>query len=233
MKLISLLSFLIITFSVFAQNKLDQNTSEQLNTRIAAGGKASKVLLDSLYSTYKNTPFMIYEDSNSYESGSTYLYNSYKRLKAQFPKICKDCDKKMQVLRNLSEQETKTEMDLQYNKILIKADEMFLKGDFAKSRELYQRAVTFKPSDPLPKEWLKRLDEIGSKRFENYRYTKEEVNRMVKYADEAFVKKDFVTAKFWYSRILTFDPNMQYAADKIVEIDAKLRSIQQLEQKEK
>ena len=110
---------------------------------------------------------------------------------------------------------------------------MFLKGDFAKSRELYQRAVTFKPSDLLPKEWLKRLDEIGSKRFENYRYTKEEVNRMVKYADEAFVKKDFVTAKFWYSRILTFDPNMQYAADKIVEIDAKLRSIQQLEQKEK
>jgi len=233
MKLISLLSFLVITFSVFAQNKLDQNTSEQLNTRIAAGGKASKVLLDSLYSTYKNTPFMIYEDSNSYESGSTYLYNSYKRLKAQIPKICKDCDKKMQVLRNLSEQETKTEMDLQYNKILIKADEMFLKGDFAKSRELYQRAVTFKPSDPLPKEWLKRLDEIGSKGVENYSYSKEEINRMVKYADEALVKKDFVTAKFWYSRILTFDPNMHYAADKIVEIDAKLRSIQQLEQKEK
>jgi hypothetical protein len=117
MKLISLLSFLVITFSVFAQNKLDQNTSEQLNTRISAGGKASKVLLDSLYSTYKNTPFMIYEDSNSYESCSTYLYNSYKRLKAQFPKICKDCDKKMQVLRNLTEVEKIVEIDAKLRSI--------------------------------------------------------------------------------------------------------------------
>lgn len=233
MKLIFLLTSFVISFSAFAQNKLDQNTSEQLNTRIAAGGKASKVLLDSLYAVYQKTPFRVYEDSNRYESGSTYLYNGYNRLKAQSPKICKDCDKKMQVLRDLSEQETKKEMDQQYAKILIKADEMFLKGEFAKSRELYQRAVTFKPSDPLPKEWLKRLDEIGSKGFENYRYSKEEINRMVKYADEAFVKKDFVTAKFWYSRILTFDPNMQYAADKIVEIDAKLRLIQQMEQKDK
>lgn len=233
MKLTFLLTSLVVSFSVFAQNKLDQNTSEQLNTRIAEGGKLSKVLLDSLYVVYQKTPFRVYEDSNRYESGSTYLYNGYKRLKTQSPKVCKDCEKKMQVLRDLSEQETKAEMDLQYNKILIKADEMFLKGEFAKARDYYQRAVTIKPSDPLPKEWLKRLDEIGSKGFENYRYSKEEINRMVKYADEAFVKKDFVMAKFWYARILTFDPNMQYAADRIVEIDAKLRSIQHMEQKEK
>jgi hypothetical protein len=98
MKLTSLLS-LFIVFSVSSQNKLDKHTSVQLNERIAAGGKASKLLLDSLYSAYKNAPFQIYEDSNRYESGSTYLYNRYQRLKSEKPKVCKDCDKKMQTLR--------------------------------------------------------------------------------------------------------------------------------------
>jgi hypothetical protein len=233
MKLTSLLFFLVISFSVFAQNKLDQNTSEQLNTRIAVGGKASKVLLDSLYSAYKNAPFQIYEDSNRYESGSTYLYNRYQRLKSETPKVCKDCDKKMQTLREISERETKAEMDLQYAKIINKADENYLKGEFVRSKELYNRAIALKPSDQAPKDALAHLETIEKNGFENYRYTQKEINRMVKYADEAFAKKDFVTDKFWYTRILTFDPNMQYAADRIVEIDAKLRSIQQLEQKEK
>jgi hypothetical protein len=232
MKLTSLLS-LFIVFSVSSQNKLDKHTSVQLNERIAAGGKASKLLLDSLYSAYKNAPFQIYEDSNRYESGSTYLYNRYQRLKSETPKVCKDCDKKMQTLREISERETKAEMDLQYAKIINKADENYLKGEFVRSKELYNRAIALKPSDQAPKDALEHLKTIEKNGFENYRYTPKEINRMVKYADEAFVKKDFVMAKFWYARILTCDPNLQYAADRIVEIDAKLRIIQQMEQKEK
>lgn len=233
MKILFFLPIFLVAFSLNAQQKVERTVANSLNARIAVGGKSGKLLLDSLFSAYQKTPFQIYEDSNRYESGSTYLYNGYKRLKAQSPKICKDCEKKMQVLRDLSEQETKAAMDLQYNKILIKADEMFLKGELARSKELYMRALTFKPSDAAPKDALLYLEEIDSKGFEYYRYSKQEINRMVKYADGAFVKKDFVTAKFWYARILTFDPNMQYAADKIVEIDAKLRSIQQMEQNEK
>jgi hypothetical protein len=124
-------------------------------------------------------------------------------------------------------------MDLQYAKIINKADENYLKGEFVRSKELYNRAIALKPSDQAPKDALEHLKTIEKNGFENYRYTKHEISRMVKYADEAFVKKDFVMAKFWYARILTCDPNLQYAADRIVEIDAKLRIIQQMEQKEK
>lgn len=224
---------LLVVGSAHAQQKIEKTAATSLNARINAGGKTSKVLLDSLFTAYQKSPFQICEDSNRYESGSTYLYNRYQRLKSETSKVCKDCEKKMQTLRALSEKETKAQLDLQYAKIINKADEYFLKGDFARSKELYMRAIAMKPSDQAPKDALMYLEAIEKNGVENYRYTPKEINRMVKYADEALAKKDFVTAKFWYTRILTFDPNMQYAADRIVEIDAKLRSIQQLEQKEK
>lgn len=48
----------------------------------------------------------------------------------------------------------------QYDKLIKKADEYFDAANYPKAKNLYERALTIKPSDPYPKQRLKEINDI-------------------------------------------------------------------------
>ena len=68
--------------------------------------------------------------------------------------------------KHVDQIDDKPPLEIEYKKILNKADEHFRKGNIEKSIELYERATTLRPNDKLPK---LRLQEIKKQNTTNNR----------------------------------------------------------------
>ena len=56
--------------------------------------------------------------------------------------------------------DVENELDLEYAKIIKKADEMFAVKNYQKALELYKRSLSFKPSDKYPADKIDQIEKI-------------------------------------------------------------------------
>lgn len=213
---------LLISQTASAQKTISKSDFDQLKLRMDHP-KTTKLILDSLWASYSIEPFDILGQGANREDGLIPVYNLYRAYYRENPK-CSDCETTINQMSTYLDDQTLKELELQYIKLLEKAEELFLLGDFQKSKEYYQRALVFRPSDSFPKEMLYRIEGVlsGQKSIE---YSKEEIDRMGKIADGYFTKKDFVKCKQFYSRVQNLDPTNEYAKSRIEEIETLLKSL--------
>lgn len=125
--------------------------------------ESSLFLLDSLYQDYLNVGAFFIQDgpkTDMSQDGSSWLYNKYVYLPRKYRGECKGCKEKIDELRKLQEEEEHVAQETVYRNLIQKADEYFAQRNFLKAKELYQRAVNFRPNDPYPKNKLAEVDSI-------------------------------------------------------------------------
>lgn len=130
-------------------------------------------------------------------------------------------------IKSLMDDAEKSKNDEQYNKILAVADKYFGEENFDKATELYNRALTFKPTESYPKEKLAEIEKIKNDRLAdlaNQEKINKQYNELIQKADEAFKvsKFDFALAK--YQEAKSLKPNESYPPQKIEEINKILQA---------
>lgn len=221
MKFRLLLIAISFATGAFAQKTISKSDFDQLKLRMDHP-KTTKLILDSLWASYSIEPFDILGQGANREDGLIPVYNLYRAYYRENPK-CSDCEATINKMSSVLDEQSLIEQEQQYIRILEKADELFLLGDFQKSKEYYQRALVFRPSDSLPKNMLYRIDGILSNQ-KKVEYSKEEIARINTIADSYFVKKDYVKSKQFYSRAVNLDSENENAKQRLQEIEGLLKS---------
>ncbi len=132
--------------------------------------KSSLFLVDSLYQDYLNGGWSTIQDESRtdvFRDGSSWLYNKYLDIRDKYPGKCNECKIKEDELRQLMDREVRDAAEAAYRNLIKKADEYFTQRNFLKAKELYQRAVDFRPSDPYPKDRLKEVEAILAEQEQN------------------------------------------------------------------
>jgi tetratricopeptide (TPR) repeat protein len=217
------LFFFAMSFVTFvsAQKTISKSEFDQLKLRMD-NRKSTKLILDSLWSSYKSEPFVILGQGANSEDGLIPLFNLYRIYYSENPK-CSDCEATINKISSVLDEQSLKEQERQYIKILNKAEELFLLGEFPKAKEFYQRALIFRATDTIPMNMLVRIDAILANQMKLV-YTKEEIARMNTIADAYFVKKDYVKSKQFYSRTLNVDPSNESAKKGLKEIEGLLKA---------
>ncbi|MCC6701842.1 MAG: hypothetical protein IT221_09980 [Fluviicola sp.] len=217
------LLLIVISFAtcVFAQKTISKSDFDQLKLRMD-NQQSTKLILDSLWTSYLTEPFTILGQGANSEDGLIPLFNLYRIYYSENPK-CSDCEATINKMSSVLDEQSLIEQERQYIKILVKAEELFLLGDFQKAKEFYQRALIFRATDTLPKNMLFRIDGILSNQ-KKVEYSKEEIARLNTIAESYFVKKDYVKSKQFYSRAVNLDPTNEVAKKALMEIESVFKS---------
>lgn len=221
MKFRLLLIAISFATGAFAQKTISKSDFDQLKLRMD-NRKSTKLILDSLWTSYLTEPFTILGQGANREDGLIPLFNLYRTYYSENPK-CSDCEATINKMSSVLDEQSLIEQERQYIKILEKAEEVFLLGDFPKAKEFYQRALIFRATDTLPKNMLYRIDGILSNQ-KKVEYSKEEIARINTIADSYFVKKEYVKSKQFYSRAVNLDSENENAKQRLQEIEGLLKS---------
>lgn len=115
----------------------------------------------------------------------------------------------------------KAELEAKYAAAIKKGDDAFAKKDWTTAKGGYNEALTIKANEQYPKDKLAAIDKAIAD--ENAAKSKAELDAKyaaaIKKGDDAFAKKDWVTAKGGYNEALTIKANEQYPKDKLAAID--------------
>jgi len=118
----------------------------------------------------------------------------------------------------------KAELEAKYAAAIKKGDDAFAKKDWATAKGGYNEALTIKANEQYPKDKLAAIDKAIAD--ENAAKSKAELDAKyaaaIKKGDDAFGKKDWLTAKGGYNEALTIKANEQYPKDKLAAIDKAL-----------
>ncbi len=126
---------------------------------------------------------------------------------------------KIDEVNQLMEEEKNAEVKQQYQKIIDVADEQLAQENFAKAKELYERAKTIDPNDTYPDEKLaeiKQKEEEIAANAENEAKYKEAVNR----ADNQFESQKWDEAINSYNEALSY-VEKDYPKEQIDKINQK------------
>lgn len=108
-------------------------------------------------------------------------------------------------------QDSETEGDQQYEKILTVAQGKIDGKEYTKAIELLNRALTLKPSDPRPQEMLNTIDKL--KRIDA------EYDALMKKGNDLAASKSYEEAKSAYTNALSKKPAESLPVEKIAEMD--------------
>ncbi|MBX7093870.1 MAG: hypothetical protein K1X56_04040 [Flavobacteriales bacterium] len=105
----------------------------------------------------------------------------------------------------------------QYKAIIAAADENFNNSKWSDAKDLYKRALTFKPNEQYPKD---QLEKIKSK--ENAQQGASDYNKIIAEANKNFNTKNYTEARDLYVKASDLQPTIEYPKKRIKEIDALL-----------
>ncbi|MES2588165.1 MAG: hypothetical protein V4622_04240 [Bacteroidota bacterium] len=97
------------------------------------------------------------------EGDALFAQDKWSEAKDSYEKALKlknDFDTKKKYDKCIKNIKNKPDEDIQYNKIINKADGYFDSKDYEKAKELYERAISLKSSDSYPKDKLKEIERI-------------------------------------------------------------------------
>ena len=124
---------------------------------------------------------------------------------------------------NLERVKTGDEEDKSYEKILVAGQKAIDEKNWVKARELYNRALTFRPTDIIPKNKLKEIDELIKAEEEAKRGT---ANKEIAYknkmteAENAVKVKDYDKAIRLFEEAKTMKPSEPLPPKRIEEVKA-------------
>lgn len=157
--------FLSVNLSFCQERIIFKEAAQQIVTR-AQSYETTILLADSLYAAYNKIRFFVAEDENQgLENGLTFTLRLYNKARKQTRKK-EYCDSMIDRIMIQCQLELQQEEDEQYQRIIDKGEEYFVKGDLKKAIELYERAVTLRPSDEKAKKRLEELKAEKAKRDE-------------------------------------------------------------------
>jgi hypothetical protein len=139
----------------------------------------------------------------------------------------------------LSDQEKeKARVEKEYQTIIVQADKLLDKKDYANSQAEYRKALVVKPNDSYSTAQIKKIDdalaEIRRQEDETQRQLlakqDKDFNDAMAAGDQAFNANDFVNAMSGYQKALSIKPNDQTAKNKYASADAKLAQQNRLNQ---
>lgn len=146
----------------YPYNVLSINSVESLKGRYN-NYRNTIAIADSLNTVYETARFDVQlENSTSYESGSGFILNLYKKAK-DFKKKAPGIDEKIAIAQKRCDEEAVEAKETQYARIIQKAEEYYDQGNLDKAIELYKRAVSLKPSDKKAAERLEELRQSKEK----------------------------------------------------------------------
>jgi tetratricopeptide (TPR) repeat protein len=213
------LSLACLTTAFTQVRNIQENQIKAIEVRMV-DFKSSVFLADSLYQDYlTNGSFEMQLEKypKQYQSGSSLLYNYYDKLVQKYPDKCKECRTRADLLLVEMNREVQEAGEIEYKKVVAKADGYFTQRNYQSAKEYYQRALTFRASDPYPKT---KLLEIERLLFE--KRNEQEFNSEIFAGDSLFAARDFENAKKHYTKALMIKISDDYPAVRIAEIDSIL-----------
>lgn len=154
----------------------------------------------------------------------------YKEAKAQFeiavnikPEDKASRDKLMEAEKAAADLEV---MTTRYNSLIAEADKQYAAKDYAKAREAYQSAGETDPTAAWPKQ---RIAEIDNK-LRADQTLREAYDKALADGDEAYMNRDYATAKNRYEQALKLKPGENYPKsmlERVAQGAANLKDAQQ------
>ena len=134
------------------------------------------------------------------------LYERALKIRPSDSKPKDKIDEINQLLANQNQKEA-------YNELIQKADNLFEKQEWKKSREFYVKAYAIN-NDTYADVQIKKIDELDGA------YNIKQYNKMISKADEYFIDKNYAKSKGLYQRAIKFLPNNDntYPLNRIQEI---------------
>lgn len=156
-------AFYLISSSSFCQDnkkyphRILKLADKQLIIDRSTNYEESILLADSLYISYDSSRFDIeIQQKNKYDSGLAFIMKLYDNAKTMTDEK-EYCDSMIVQLKARSDRELKDHEDKRYQDILDKAEEHYANGNKTRAIELYERAVSLRPSDEQAKSRLEEL----------------------------------------------------------------------------
>ena len=126
---------------------------------------------------------------------------------------------KDQIIKVDAEIKLIAENENNYNLTIATADKAFNGKDYKNAKDIYNKALTYKPSATYPKEQIAKIDNI----FNELAGKDEAYNKAIASADNLFNGKDYINSKNTYNQALTLKPNEVYPKEQITKIDNLLK----------
>ena len=118
------------------------------------------------------------------------------------------------------------EMQKQYNKLIEDADKLYTSGKMTEARAVYQQASELNPGERYPQQ---RINEIDTKAAAD-KALKDSYEKVLAEADDAYMERDFNTAKLKYEQAQRIKPGDNYPKsmlERVAEGMAQMKDAQQ------
>ena len=193
----------------YPQEKIDEiNKILQEQSKDAAKEAEYQAAIDKADKLFNEKNWK--EAKSAYENALTIIPSK------QYPKDqIKACNDKMQA-------ESVDEEEEQYQKILTVAQKKFDEKDYERALELYERAKSIRPSDPVPQQ---RIDEINQllKDLANEKEKRARFDALIQEADTYFERKKWQEALKKYMDALDLYDE-QYPRDQVEKVREALKN---------
>ena len=198
-----------------AQNKLDGKYLTFIN-------EAEKALLVKDYQNAKTN----YSSALGVQPSQQYPKDKIKEIEAALAEIAKK-----EAEGNLAAEAERKKQEY-FAAVIAQGDEAFTNKNYTEAKSKYTMALAIIPDANYPTNKLKEIEtllaELAEK--ENANATQKAINEkydgLITAADNAFLAKDYATAKIKYNAALGVKPNESYPPVKLDEIDAILAQIE-------
>ncbi|MCB9224916.1 MAG: hypothetical protein H6582_12100 [Crocinitomicaceae bacterium] len=179
----------------------DMAAQKELQAKFdAAIAKADKLFKDGSYLEAKTA----YQDALDIKGGEQYPKDQIAL-----------CDKKMQ-------EQSSNEEEAQYQKILTTAQKYFDEKNYDKALELYNRALSIRPDDSVPKNKIAEINKLLADQAAQ-KELKAKYDAAIAKADKLFASNNFKDAKTAYQDALDIISSEQYPKDQIALCDQKMQ----------
>lgn len=132
---------------------------------------------------------------------------------------------KIAEINTLLENEKNEELQTQYLKIIVQADQLFKAKDYEKAKTSYSEALKIKASEQYPRD---KIDEINRLALENQQQKSGSYNKIIADADKYFLAKAYDQAVDLYRQAIALIPGESYPADMISKISAIMEENSQI-----
>jgi tetratricopeptide (TPR) repeat protein len=114
----------------------------------------------------------------------------------------------------LSKSEAEKALNEKYNAAIAKADASFKAKDYNPAKTFYTDALALKSAETYPKTQLKAIDELLNKDKAS-KELDDRYNAAIKKGDDAFIAKDYASAKAGFTEANALKATEQYPKDKL------------------
>ena len=121
--------------------------------------------------------------------------------------------KKLKEIKKIIKEGKDSHLTEEYRKLIARGDGELTKNNYSVSKFYYQKALRLNGSEKYPREQLKKIDElINSKKNSQI---DNEYKALIKQADDAYAKKSWSVARFYYKKAKSLKPSEDHPKERL------------------